>query len=59
MKLKEGSLELTITRAIINDFRRYQEDWWINHYDNRPDGDSIFDFIDETAENYISERIEK
>ena len=58
MKVKD-SLVTTIKTAIIDDFRRYQERWLIDHYDNRPDEDFIFDFLWETAENYISECIDK
>lgn len=53
------SLVTTIKTAIIDDFRRYQERWLIDHYDNRPDEDFIFDFLWETAQNYISERVDK
>jgi len=55
------SLVTTIKTAIIGDFVRYQKEWFKNFIVNGDDIDLnrvILDFLDETAENYISERVE-
>lgn len=58
--MREVTLELLI-KSLINDFRDYQKEWLTSHSDiefDRPDENLILEFLDDTADCYISEHIE-
>ena len=57
--MEEVTLELLI-KSVINDFRDYQKEWLTSHDDVefiKPEEDCILEFLDDTADCYISEHI--
>lgn len=58
--MKEVILE-SLIRSVIKDFRDYQKKWLTSHCDiefDKPEEDLILEFLDDTANCYISEHVE-
>lgn len=60
--MKKDSFEFIIKQSIIDDFRHYQKEWlrgFINHGDDIDLSRIILDLLDEIADSYISNCIDK